>query len=272
MPRESYRKVFKKVSNQGELNNMDTKKKKVIVIPARYASTRLPGKPLLEINGKPLIQWVYESAARSRLKEDIYIATDDIAIRDKAMSFGAKVVMTDKACSSGTERVYEAIKTIDADIIINVQGDEPFIRPDMIDLLFSEMESSNDDMATLCTHIVDKDEYRDPNTVKVVMDTHGFAIYFSRAPIPFLRDAHLNISRDLSNEGIFIYKHIGIYSYTKGFLEKYINMPKGFLEKAESLEQLRVLENGFKIKVLVTDYNGFGIDTEEDLKKAMKVL
>ncbi len=251
---------------------MNVINKKVIIIPARYASTRLPGKPLLEIKGKPLIQWVYEAAARSQLKDDIYIATDDSTIRDKAISFGAKVVMTDKLCSSGTERVYEAVKSIGGDIIMNVQGDEPFIRPDMIDLLFSEMERHKYDMSTLCTFIADEHEYKDPNTVKVVIDIHGFAIYFSRSPIPYLRDGKLQIFKRSSGKDTFIYKHIGIYSYTKDFLEKYINIPKGFLENAESLEQLRVLENGFKIKVLVTDYDGFGIDTEEDLKKAMKIL
>ncbi|MBP9560613.1 MAG: 3-deoxy-manno-octulosonate cytidylyltransferase [Syntrophorhabdaceae bacterium] len=251
---------------------MNSNLKKVIVIPARYGSSRLPGKPLIEIKGKPLIQWVYEAAAKSELKDQIYIATDDNRINDKATSFGAEVIMTDEGCSSGTERVYDAIKDIEADIIINVQGDEPFIRYDMIDMLFSEMERYGDAMATLCTHITDEKEYKDPNTVKVVINRYGSAIYFSRSPIPYLRDNNLQAFKKGSEVKNFIYKHIGIYSYTKDFLERYINMPRGFLEKAESLEQLRVLENGYKIKVLFTEYEGFGIDTEEDLKKANRLL
>ena len=175
--------------------------KKVIVIPARYASTRLPGKPLREIDNKPLIQWVYEGAKRSRLKDNILIATDDERIRDAALSFGADVVMTAPSCESGTERVYEAIRGSDAEIIVNLQGDEPFIRGDMIDELFSVIEKEHLDMATLCCPIParkacppggcaggkDGHEYEDPNTVKVVLDRLGFALYFSRSPIPYIK-------------------------------------------------------------------------------------
>ena len=161
--------------------------KKVIVIPARYASTRLPGKPLAQIAGKPLIQWVYERASTSTLMDEVLIATDDARIRDAALSFGASVVMTSPDCASGTDRVYEAITGRDADIIINLQGDEPLIRDDMIDGLFSVLEGESLDMATLCVPLSDKSEIESPHTVKVVLDRKGFALYFSRSPIPFFQ-------------------------------------------------------------------------------------
>ncbi|MEN6616793.1 MAG: 3-deoxy-manno-octulosonate cytidylyltransferase, partial [Syntrophorhabdus sp.] len=160
--------------------------KRAIVIPARYDSTRLPGKPLLEIAGKTIIQLVYERSMESRLKDVVMIATDDARIIDAASSFGADAIMTSTSCKSGTDRVFEAIKGKDVDLVINVQGDEPFIRPDMIDLLFSVMERESLEMATLCSPIVNKREYDDPNTVKVVLDKMGFALYFSRSPIPYL--------------------------------------------------------------------------------------
>jgi 3-deoxy-manno-octulosonate cytidylyltransferase (CMP-KDO synthetase) len=256
--------------------------KKVIVIPARYASTRLPGKPLKRIGNKPLIQWVYEGAKGSRLKDGILIATDDERIRDAALSFGADVVMTAPSCESGTERVYEAIKGSDAEIIVNLQGDEPFIRGDMIDELFSVIEKEHLDMATLSCLIGHEGEYRDPNTVKVVLDRLGFALYFSRSPIPYFKAMHQSpITNNhsplttyhlpLTTHHSITYKHIGIYGYSRSFLEKFVNTEKGVLEEAESLEQLRVLENGYKIKVLVTVYDGFGIDTEEDLERFAKI-
>lgn len=234
--------------------------KKVIVIPARYASTRLPGKPLMEISGKPLIQWVYEAAMKPALKDRVIIATDDIRIRDAAVSFGADVVMTKPECESGTERVHQAIGKTDADIIVNLQGDEPFVKAGMIDSLIYAMENERLQIATLCSPIKDEAEYLNPNIVKVVLDKFGFALYFSRSPIPHLR----------GKQKVLIYKHIGIYGYSRKFLDQYVAMEKGVLEEAESLEQLRVLENGHDIKVLVTDYDGIGIDTEEDLEQARK--
>lgn len=241
-------------------------KKKTIVIPARYGSTRLSGKPLIEIKNKPLIQWVFEKAMESRLKDEVFIATDDERILKKAESFGAYCIMTSDTCKNGTERVYEAIKDKDTDIIVNVQGDEPFIRYDMIDMLFLEMEKGGVDMATLCTPIKDDAEFNDPNTVKVVLDKKDFALYFSRSPIPYLRNNPHLFQKD------YIFKHIGIYGYTKAFLEIYVTMEQGVLEYVESLEQLKVLENGYKIKVLKTEYDGFGIDTEDDLKRAERYL
>jgi 3-deoxy-manno-octulosonate cytidylyltransferase (CMP-KDO synthetase) len=234
--------------------------KKVIVIPARYGSTRLPGKLLLDIAGKPIIQWVYERACESTLKDQVLIATDDERIQRRCAAFGALAVMTGAECRSGTDRVYEAIKTIDADVIINLQGDEPEIRGDMIDALIRAVEQEKLDMATLCSIIDDPRDYKNPHVVKCVRDKNNFALYFSRAPLPFLQK-HISIP---------LYKHIGIYGFSRSFLETFVSLPRGELEEAESLEQLRALEAGYKIKVIVAEYEGTGIDTEADLEQARK--
>ncbi|MGD0487183.1 MAG: 3-deoxy-manno-octulosonate cytidylyltransferase [Syntrophorhabdales bacterium] len=234
--------------------------KKVIVIPARYGSTRLPGKVLLDIAGKPIIQWVYERACESTLKDRILVATDDERIQRRCAAFGALAVMTGPECRSGTDRVYEAIKTINADVIVNLQGDEPEIRGDMIDALFRAVEQERLDMATLCSIIDDPRDYKSPHVVKCVADKNNFALYFSRAPLPFLQ----------KNIPIPLYKHIGIYGFSRSFLETFVSLPKGRLEEAESLEQLRALEAGYRIKVIVTEYEGTGIDTEADLERARK--
>jgi len=236
--------------------------KKVIVIPARYASLRLPGKPLREINGKPLIQWVYDRARESKLKDAILIATDDQRILEAARGFGADAVMTSPELRSGTDRVYEAMKGREGHIVVNLQGDEPFIRADMVDTLFSAIEKENLNMATLCSPLRDETEHTDPNTVKVVLDKDGFALYFSRSPIPHIRE----------KKRAPVYKHIGIYGFERSFLEQFVSLGKSRLEETESLEQLRVLENGYRIKVLTTQYEGFGIDTEEDLERARMKL
>jgi len=236
--------------------------KRLVVIPARYASTRLPGKPLAEIAGKPLIQWVYERASTSKLKDEVLIATDDARIEDTALCFGASVVVTSRDCPSGTDRVYEAIKGSDADIIVNVQGDEPLIRGDMIDRLFAVFEKETLDMATLCSPLSDKSELESPHTVKVVLDRNGFALYFSRSPIPFFQKP----------SGVPIYKHIGVYGFSRSFLERFVSLPKGKLENTESLEQLRALEAGYKIRVLVVEYDGISVDTPQDLERARLML
>jgi 3-deoxy-manno-octulosonate cytidylyltransferase (CMP-KDO synthetase) len=241
--------------------------KKIIVIPARYASTRLPGKPLIDIEGKPLLQWVYEGACRSKFADGVLIATDDERIKNAAHTFGAEAIMTDPNLPSGTDRVFAAIQGREADLIINLQGDEPFIEPSIIDQLFSTMEKGGVEMATLCCPMAEEREYRDPNTVKVVLDSAGFALYFSRSPIPFSR----TLNSELRTPNC-LYKHIGIYAFTRSFLQRFVSMPKSPLEATESLEQLRVIENGYRIKVIVTDYNGFGIDTPEDLERARKLL
>jgi 3-deoxy-manno-octulosonate cytidylyltransferase (CMP-KDO synthetase) len=241
--------------------------KKIIVIPARYASTRLPGKPLIDIGGKPLLQWVYEGACRSKLADDVLIATDDERIKNAAQNFGAEAIMTDPTLPSGTDRVFAAIQGRETDLVMNLQGDEPFIEPSIVDQLFSTMEKGGVEMATLCCHITDEQDYRDPNTVKVVLDSSGFALYFSRSPIPYEKTGNWKLEI-----GNLFYKHIGIYAFTRSFLQQFVSMPKSPLETAESLEQLRVLENGHKIKVIVAKYSGFGIDTPEDLERARKLM
>ena len=266
--------------------------KKIIVIPARYASTRLPGKPLIDIGGKSLLQRVYDRACRSTLSDGTLIATDDERIKKAALAFGAEVIMTDPALPSGTDRVFAAIQDKEADLVVNLQGDEPFIEPSIIDQLFSAMEKGDIAMATLCCPITDESEYRNPNTVKVVLDNSGFALYFSRSPIPYLRSpisSTLRGSKSTATEDgklrtpacqepamagspNLFYKHIGIYGFTRSFLEQFVALPKSPLEEAESLEQLRVLENGYKIKVIVTGYSGFGIDTPDDLERARKLV
>jgi 3-deoxy-manno-octulosonate cytidylyltransferase (CMP-KDO synthetase) len=241
--------------------------KKIIVIPARYASTRLPGKPLIDIGGKSLLQRVYDGACRSKLSDGTLIATDDERIKKAALAFGAEVIMTDPALPSGTDRVFAAIQDKEADLVVNLQGDEPFIEPSIIDQVFSALEEGDVAMATLCCPITDESEYRNPNTVKVVLDNSGFALYFSRSPIPFFRTPNSELRTPNC-----AYKHIGIYGFTRSFLEQFVALPKSPLEESESLEQLRVLENGHRIKVLATDYNGFGIDTEADLFRAKERL
>ena len=226
--------------------------KKIIVIPARYASTRLPGKPLIDIGGKSLLQRVYDGACRSKLSDGTLIATDDERIKKAALAFGAEVIMTDPALPSGTDRVFAAIQDKEADLVVNLQGDEPFIEPSIIDQLFSAMEEGDVAMATLCCPITDESEYRNPNTVKVVLDNSGFALYFSRSPIPYVKNSKFKIQNSK-----FGYKHIGIYGFTRSFLEQFVALPKSPLEETESLEQLRVLENGYKIKVIVTGLQRF---------------
>ena len=234
----------------------------VVVIPARYGSTRLPGKALADIAGKPLIQRVYERARESKLQSDVIIATDDERIRDVCRSFGAPVAMTSPDCKSGTDRVFEAVKAVQADIVVNLQGDEPQIRGDMIDTLIQAVEADGLDMATLCAYITDPHDYKSPHTAKVVLDRSGFALYFSRAPLPFFQQS----------VSIPTYRHIGIYAFSRSFLETFVNLPVGPLERAESLEQLRALEGGYRIKVLLTDYEGIGVDTENDLRRVREMF
>ncbi len=232
--------------------------KTVIVIPARYGSTRLPGKPLIDIAGKPLIRWVYERACESQLGSEVIVATDDERIRECCAAFGAEAVMTGADCRSGTDRVHAALVGRDADVVVNLQGDEPQIRGDMIDALIRVMEREKPEMATLCATIGEPHDYTDPHTVKCVIDQNGYALYFSRAPLPYLQ-------KDVSAP---LYKHIGIYAFSRTFLETFVGLPKGRLEEAESLEQLRALEAGYRIRTVIVEYEGVGIDTEADLEEA----
>ena len=228
------------------------------VIPARYASTRLPGKPLKDIAGKPMICRVYERAAKASRVAVAIVATDDSRIYDAVLQHGGKAVMTRKDHPTGTDRLAEvAEKYQDVDLIINVQGDEPLIEPKLIDELAAAFDGDADlQMATVCTEITDESEQQNPNNVKVVMDKQGYALYFSRSLLPYPR-----------HEGTPVYKHIGIYAYKRDFLLAYAKMAETPLEHAESLEQLRALENGYRIKVIKTPYRFVGVDTAEDLEK-----
>lgn len=229
------------------------------IIPSRYESTRLPGKPLRLIHGKTLIRRVYERASLARVPDAVLIATDHEAIAEEVRSFGGTPVMTSRDCPTGTDRLAEVIRQYpDYDIIVNVQGDEPMIDPDVIDRLALLLEERPDlDMATAATPLAE-DEYDDPAAVKVVVSQKGDALYFSRSLIPYPRHAF----------SVPSLKHVGIYAYRKDFLAAYAEMEQTPLEKTESLEQLRALEMGYKIGVIREETPGIGIDTEEDLKKA----
>ncbi|WP_353683827.1 3-deoxy-manno-octulosonate cytidylyltransferase [Thermodesulfovibrio sp. 3907-1M] len=250
-----------------------------IIIPARFASTRFPGKPLAPLKNKPIIQHVYEKAKASRLVDDVFVATDDERIFQCVTAFGGKVIMTSKMHPSGTDRIAEAVDILIKDgynlknesIVINLQGDEPLIKPQMIDQLVNLMKESscaNQFIGTLAKKIENEREFQNPNTVKVVFDETGYALYFSRCPIPFNREKYL---KGISGND-FMYKHIGVYGYTLELLKNFVKLPQSRLEKIEALEQLRALENGIKIKIAITEYDSFGIDTPEDLEVAEKCL
>ena len=228
------------------------------VIPARLDSTRFPAKVLADLWGKPIIQHVYERARKAKRLDEVLIATDDEKIFDTAKKFGAEVVMTSKKHLTGTDRVSEAVKKNNAEIVINIQADVPLISPLMIDRVVKVLsDNSTLVMATLMKKIEKKEEFYNPNVVKVVIDKQGFALYFSRSPIPYLKDNFVS------------YKHIGVYGYRKDFLLTFVQLPRSPLEKIENLEQLRVLENGYKIKMIETDYELIEVDTKEDLRNIL---
>jgi len=239
------------------------------IIPARYASTRFPGKPLAMINGKPMIRRVYEQAQKSI--ETIFVATDDQRIFDVVAGFGGNAVMTSADHQSGTDRCAEAAEIITLrigtpiDVVVNIQGDEPFIRPEQIELLKSCFDDETVEIATLVRKTGKGEDIFNPNQPKVVLDKSGNAIYFSRAAIPFIR----NLGESLWSENHSFYKHLGLYAYTLTALKKITKLPAGTLEKAESLEQLRWLENGFRIRTATTEYESIGIDTPADLERAL---
>lgn len=236
------------------------------VIPARFSSTRFEGKVLADILGKPMLQHVWERARQAKFLDDLIIACDDERVAEAAKAFGAKVVFTAKAHTCGSDRIAEVVNPLDVRIIINIQGDEPLIHPMMIDsvaqaLLYDPRIS----MVTLMKRIEDPQEVNDPHVVKVVTDKFGFALYFSRSAIPH------HAANSEVREPVY-YKHIGLYGYTKDFLFVYKNLPVCDLEETECLEQLRVLEEGFKIKVIETKYETIGVDTEQDLEKVKEIL
>jgi 3-deoxy-manno-octulosonate cytidylyltransferase (CMP-KDO synthetase) len=248
-------------------------KKDIIValIPARYGSTRFPGKALVDIKGRPMIQWVYERTKRSKLVDRVIVATDDERILSAVHSFGGEAMMTSSHHGTGTDRIAEVAKSLDCGIVVNVQGDEPLIQAAMIDEAIAPLvHDASIPMGTLCRRIEDRDEAFDPNVVKVVFDNNNFALYFSRAPIPWDRDSwSLNgLSKDISLAGP-LYKHIGIYVYRRDFLLNYSRIPQTTLEAVEKLEQLRALEHGFKIKIVVTEHDSFGVDIPDDLGKIL---
>ena len=231
--------------------------KVLCVIPARYASTRLPGKPLALIAGKPMIQHVYERACHAVMPQEVVVATDSKIVADAVKEFGGKVMMTSPDHPSGTDRLAEvALSYPDIDVIVNVQGDEPMIPPEVIDRLAQAFADDNDlNMATLKT-LMGEEDYNNPNAVKVVTDQNGYALYFSRSLLPYPRNRKVDFK---------VYKHVGIYAYRRSFLLSYAAYEPTPLEQIEGLEQLRVLENGQRIKVLESKFQGIGIDTQEDL-------
>ena len=239
------------------------------VIPARYASTRFPAKPLVDIAGKSMIQRVYEQVAKSKKVSDVVVATDHAEIFNHVRTFGGNVCMTKESHVSGTDRCYEALSLQGKkfDYVINVQGDEPFIQPEQIDLLANLLDGKTE-IATLVKKIIDPEQLFNPNVVKAVVAENKTALYFSRSPVPHIR----NVKETDWLKGSTFYKHIGMYAYRADVLELLTTLPVSTLEKAESLEQLRWLENGFKISIAETLTETIGIDTPEDLQKALKSL
>ncbi len=237
------------------------------IIPSRYASTRFPSKPLSMIKGKTMIQRVWEQACKSKL-DAVVVATDDMRIADEVLKFGGQYVLTDPNHRSGTDRCREALYMVEGqyDAVINIQGDEPFIDPDQINQVIELISCDDTQLASLAKRIDDEEDLFSPNVVKVVMDKQGNALYFSRNPIPFMR----NLDHDKwLQKGVF-YKHIGLYAYKTGALCQIAEMQSTALETAESLEQLRWLENGLRIRMGITQHESLSIDTQKDLEKAMR--
>ncbi len=243
--------------------------KTICVIPARFASSRLPGKPLALIGDKPMIQWVYEKASQVESINKVLVATDHTDVLNAVKGFDGKAVLTAPDLPSGTDRVHAAIKNEDVDVVVNLQGDEPFVSPALLADLVSVFKDQQIEIATPICRIDKESELNSPHVVKVVRDLKGFALYFSRSQIPFFRD--VKNKGNILNEHIF-YKHIGIYAYRKKCLEKLTKLKESSLEQIERLEQLRFIENGYKIFTIVTDYNSVSVDTSEDLQKVNEML
>jgi len=242
------------------------------IIPARYASTRFPGKPLVDIAGKMMIQRVYERAAQ--VLEEVWVATDDARIEEAVKGFGGKVVMTSEACASGTDRCREAAERITAttersfDVVVNIQGDEPFLHPEMLERLTSCFDDEKADIATLANPAIHKEDLFNPSEAKVVFDKNKDALYFSRSPVPYVMEVD---EADWLEHHTF-YKHVGVYAYKMDVLRKITELPVSSLEATERLEQNRWLENGFRIKVEITDHESVPVDTPEDLERIQRLL
>ena len=246
--------------------------KKVIIIPARLDSSRLPKKVLLDLKGKTVIQRVYEQCLKVKNVDGVYIATDSIEIKEVCETFTDKVIITKSTHQSGTDRIGEAVSAIDCDVVINVQGDEPFIEPSLIEALVNSFSNSDISMSSAMSKINNIKDLQNTNVVKVVTDLHNNALFFSRSLIPFPRDVkEISTAKEVLEKGQF-YRHIGIYGYRKDFLLKFVNMEQSYLEKVEKLEQLRALENGFKIKMIEANSSLIGIDTREDYEEALKKI
>jgi len=235
------------------------------ILPARYGSTRLPGKSLKDICGKPMIQYVYEVAQKTRLLTQVVVATDDQRIVDAVEMFGGQACLTSINHKTGTDRIAEVAHNVDADIVVNIQGDEPLLDPRQIDEVIQPMlDDQTLKACTLCRPIQSEEDLKNPNVVKAVFNLQGNALYFSRSLIPYPR----------ITQGHRAYEHIGIYVYSKDFLMQYVQMPQTPLEISESLEQLRIIENGVRLKVVVTqfEYTGLSVDTPEDLEAVRKII
>jgi len=236
----------------------------ICIIPARFNAKRLPGKPLRTILGKPLIQYVWERVRKAKLVDRIIIATDTLKVKNVCERFGAEAILTSTDCCSGSDRVAQVAKKLKPEIIINVQCDEPLISVSLIDRLVMELKKNkNLKYVTAACFLKDLSLIQDPNIVKVVIDKNNYALYFSRAPIPYNRN---------NSRKICALKHLGIYGYRYESLIRFASMEKSNLEEIEKLEQLRILENGHKIKVIISKYDSISVDTEEDLKKVSKIL
>ena len=235
------------------------------IIPARYGSTRLEGKPLKDICGKPMIQRVYEAAQQAQLLDEVYVATDDQRIVAAVEQFGGNVRLTSPDHKTGTDRIAEVAAGLDVEIVVNLQGDEPLLNPAMIDEVIQPFVNEPTlPMSTLCVPILEEEALHDPNVVKAVFDQRGYALYFSRSLIPYPR----------KRDNFQAYEHLGLYAYRKNFLMTYIALPQSRLEMNESLEQLRVLEAGYKLKVVVSahPYDGVSVDTQEDLERVRQIV
>lgn len=229
------------------------------VIPTRLGSKRFPGKALALLQGKPMIQHVYENARKSLILDELVIATDDKKIYDAAIGFGAPVVITPKEYPCGTDRVAHAVSFLDCEVVVNIQGDQPLLVPQIIDSVVERLLGQAELVSATPIHpLNDPADIANPNTVKVIVDNQGYALYFSRSPVPYVRSKAENIQ---------FYKHIGIYAYKKDFILKYAKLSPSTLELTEGLEQLRILENGYKIMTVQTIFDSPSVDSEEDLKK-----
>jgi 3-deoxy-manno-octulosonate cytidylyltransferase (CMP-KDO synthetase) len=257
----------------------------IVIIPSRYQSTRFPGKPLALISNKPMIQYVYERAKRAASVTEVIVATDNRLIFEAVRGFGGNAVMTSEDHQSGTDRIAEAAcilakKGHEADIIVNVQGDEPMIHPDMIDDVVGILDDDKADIGTLVRKIERCEEIFDPNVVKAVFNDRGYALYFSRSAVPYHRDLFGSCAMerkgpsaiDPGSAGFLMFRHVGIYSFRTGILKKFTGLPPSRLEETEKLEQLRALENGMSIKVKETMYETIGVDTPADLERVGKCL